>query len=1512
MYDRIGTMRWIMTEQRKKYYDLLKLIDYDIDDDIDKGILEKVVVDTKEMATILIIAFEKPFSIKKLAKLATDISDYMNKNISLNSKTKVEFVFEKKFIDETLLKEYYEYFVDSACNNRARCNALKKFITIFSDNKITFSVASDVEKRIVEELLPSIELQMKTYGVDFVSFVIEINTLVSPIEEEIKISVDTSINQARRDIQIQEMAEKNNKTEGKKTKTLTRRSKTKLSEDPTPLKDLPTTEFELTEYVNKNFNDIFVVEGDVLEAEIKTLKGGYKIYEATISDGTSSILLKTFINLTDPYYEKFYRENCMVGFTVKVVGRMAYDKYSRDLVININEINSHPVEKKEFKVDELSEPRVELHAHTKMSAQDAVLDIEAYVSRAIQYGYKSLAVTDHYNVQAFPDFYKYAKENKIKPIFGLEGRLVDEAKFKIALTNADIDLRDATYVVYDLETTGFSVVYNEIIEIAACKVKNGMIIEEFSEYVKPKNHITSAITRLTSITEDDVRNAGTIEEVLPRFWKFIDGAILVAHNASFDNSHLYENLKRLGMVYSILPTIDTLQFARIYYGDKLKKFSLNYVAKLFGVDLEQHHRAIYDAKATTEIFLKMLKGLLDKKIYNYNQINGMINPEEAFKHAIPTHIVLLAKNRQGLVNLNKIVSESHTKTFHKEPRILKQFLETHREGLLVGSACYRGEVFDTALNKSYQELLEVVSFYDYLEVQSVECYCHLIESSEGIITADIIREVIKKIIKAGEEKGILVVATGDVHFLDPNDDILRKMLVEVPLVGGGLHDLKDINKMPEQYFKDTHTMLQEFSFLDEGLAHQIVVKNTNLIGDMIEEFDLFPSELFAPADDFLIERGVPSAKQGVIELTYRNAFKKYGNPLPKYIQDRLDKELRSIIDNNYATIYYISYLLVKHSKDAGYIVGSRGSVGSSLVATFMEITEVNPLPPHYICPKCHFSAFKLNVEEKKNYEQHPEAAKFMEILHNSGTGYDLPENICPICGAKLEGNGCDIPFETFLGFEGDKVPDIDLNFSGDYQAKAHDFCREVFGEEYTFRAGTISAIQDNIAYGYVKGHNEREGKPMRQSDIKRLAAGLCGVKRSTGQHPGGIVVVPKGMDINEITPVQFPADDTSKNWYTTHHGYHDFEHNLLKLDILGHDDPTMIRHLMNFVHQEPEKFPFTTVEEIPLFDQGVLSLFSGVEVLNVTPAQVKMEIGTTGLPEFGTQLAKTMLKDIRPKTVSDLIKISGLSHGRDVWNGNAKDYFFGIKEGVSAIPFNDLIGCRDDIMIYLLEKGLPALSAFTIMEQVRKGNGVLPEQEKEMLRYDVPKWYIDSCKAIKYMFPKAHATAYVIMALRIGWFKLYRPIHYYAGYFSRRASAFDVETMVAGYDAIFQKVKDIEERINNKQDVSRKEIDIYDTLLLALEMTARGYRFKQIDLEKSNWRDFLIEDNSLIIPFIAVDSLGESTAKSIVEAREESSFTSIKDLSRRTRLSNTLIERFNRLGILKNLPEDDQLEIFNN
>ena len=766
-----------------------------------------------------------------------------------------------------------------------------------------------------------------------------------------------------------------------------------------------------------------------------------------------------------------------------------------------------------------------------------------------------------------------------------------------------------------------------------------------------------------------------------------------------------------------------------------------------------------------------------------------------------------------------------------------------------------------------------------------------------------------KIIKAGQEKGKIVVATGDVHILSKEDLRFREIFINAPQVGGGVHRLYNLKNIASQHFMNTEEMLEEFQFLGPELAEEVVIDNTNKIADMIENFPLFPDKLYAPSDDFLKDRGVPSFKEAVYDLTYKKARDIYGNPIPEYINSRLKKELDSIINNNYASIYYISHLLVEHSLNAGYVVGSRGSVGSSLVAFFMGITEVNALAPHYYCPKCNFSAFKMTKEEKTRFPQTAEALALDAILQKVGTGYDLPDQKCPHCEANLGKDGCDIPFETFLGFEGDKVPDIDLNFSGEYQSQAHEFCRELFGYDNAFRAGTISTIADKSAYGYVKGYLERKGLEARHCEIARLADKITGVKRSTGQHPGGIVVIPKEIEYYDIIPVQYPADDLNSPWRTTHYDYHKFEANLLKLDILGHDDPTMIRHLMDFVEAEPEVFPFKTVEEIPLAEPKVLAIFSGLSSLGVDSSQVNETVGTTGIPEFGTTLSKDMLNEIRPTTVNELIKISGLSHGTDVWNGNARDYLLGLKEGNEPIPFQDLIGCRDDIMVYLMSKGLAAADAFKIMESVRKGRGVSPEQEKEMLAAKVPAWYIESCKLIKYMFPKAHAAAYVIMALRIAWFKVHRPLYYYAAYFSRRAKDFDIQTMVGGYTSIKTKVNELEEKIN-KKTASAKDNDIYNCLLLALEMTARGYSFKQINIFQSDWRDFLIEGSSLIIPFKAMDSLGEATAKSITDARSEMMFTSKKDIMRRTKINTTLYERLEQINAFEGLPDDDQIGLF--
>lgn len=1497
-----------MSDKKQRFLSIIKSIGFPLYEGIYSGQIEKICIDKTDMSLEMYISFAEFVAPNNLNELVEKLKqEFVSRNVCNKAEIFVEFL--NKDVPNIVLEEYYKYFVETLSNVKVRYVCLKKFETKFDNNTVSVMVGDDFDRDIVLELLSVVEKCFEKFGLNFVKVTSEVNQFIVPISDEIKKAQEDS--QKEIDYEQRKLENAlNNKTEEDKTQKqrMTKMPKqgTPLNDKPMPLKDLPSSEYELVEYTQKHGVNQFVVEGDIVKAEIRTLSTGSKIYEAILTDNTSSIIIKTFINPQFAKQEDFYQKNGMPGSRLKIYGYLSYDNFSRDMVLKIKESGSLGASEKVVKKDNAPFKRVELHAHTKMSAQDSILDVKDYVRRAIEYGHKAIAVTDKYNVQGLPDLEHEVKGKGIKPIYGLEGAFVDENKFKIALSDADIDLDDAVYVVYDLETTGISSNYNEIIEIAACKVQHGMIIDEFSTYVNPRRQVSEFTTSLTSITNDDLRNAPYIEEAIKDFQIFFDGCILVAHNATFDNSHLYRNLKDLGLYKGIIPTIDTLQLARVCYGDKLKRFNLKALSKFFDVELEQHHRAIYDAKTTAGIFIKMLKHLKDRGISNYGQINSVILEEEAFKFAFPSHITMLAKNREGIVNLNKIVSQSHTVNFAHEPRILRKFLEKHRSGLLVGSSCYKGDVFEKAMNNSYEELIETVKFFDYLEVQTPEVYSHYVESSGGEITINHIQEIIKKIIKAGRETGVMVVATGDVHHLDREDTEYRKMLFEVPMVGGGMHDLHEIKNLPSQHYRSTEEMLQEFSFLDDEVAFEIVVTNTNLIADMIEEFDLFPKKLFAPGDDFMAHKGIPSAKEASIQLTYDTAHRKYGEVLPKLVEDRLEKELNSIISNDFSSIYFIAHMLVKHSRDAGYVVGSRGSVGSSLVANFMGITEVNSLPPHYVCPKCHFTAFKLSPEEKRKYGQTEDQLKFEEELQTYGTGFDLPKRVCPVCGSELNSDGCDIPFETFLGFSGNKIPDIDLNFSGEYQERAHEFCREIFGEEYSFRGGTISGIAETSAFGYVRGHYEREKKQVRNCEIEREAAKLVGVKRTTGQHPGGIVVVPRGMDINEITPVQYPADDTTMSWQTTHHGYHSFEANLLKLDILGHDDPTMIRQLMNYVEAEPEKFPFYKVEDIPLNDKDVLAMFSGIDILKIDPKEVLQEIGTTGLPEFGTTMAKDMLKEIRPTTVSDLIKISGLSHGEGIWNGNMREIFLGMNPKVGAIPFNQLIGCRDDIMAYLISKDLPALDAFTIMEGVRKGKGLKKDQEKEMREYGVPEWYIDACKAIKYMFPKAHATAYVIMALRIGWFKLHRPLYYYAGFFSKRADAFDIETMVEGKEAIKRKLKELDEQ----KKLTPKEQKVYVTLLLSLEMIERGYKFKQIDIFKSDWENFVIEDDSLIIPFSAMDSLGPSIAKSIVDARNEYPFTSKKDVVRRSRINNTLAEKFNRLGVFKNLPEDDQIGLF--
>ncbi|MFA7529505.1 MAG: PolC-type DNA polymerase III [Bacilli bacterium] len=1494
-----------MEYKRAKFRELIKTVGLE-EKDYPGGAFEFVEIVESEMVWNLYISFSAVIGIDALKRLEERlIARFKNDDIKTVS---VYYRFRNKTVEPEVLQDYYNHILASCCLERPRFEALKSFNTVFENDNITIYAANESEAEMIKRFVPSISAGFARYNLDNVEIAVSVSKFEVPIAEIIENNINKSTEEILAEQRMYELASKD-KEKDKEKVYRKRKINAEINAPVTRLKDVPASEVQIIEYTQKYGSPKFVVEGDIIKAEIKEVRGGYKIYEGILFDENDSIIIKTFLNVNSSLDENFYMNHAFKGNRVRVFGFLEYDKFADDVVLRIREMLGLGKSEEKRRADMMPRRRVELHAHTKMSVQDGVMDVADYVNCALEFRHRALAVTDHYNIQALPDLDALTRGADIKPIFGLEGVMVDENKFRIALTDADIDLDDAVYVVYDLETTGLSSNYNEIIEIAAVKIRGEEIVEEFSTYVKPKRPIPAEITEITSITEDDVRGAPPIGEVIGKFKDFIGEAILVAHNAIFDNSYLYKNLRDHKMFDGEYPSIDTLQLAKIRYASKLKTFNLKAVAKYFDVELVQHHRAIADARALAAVFLRMLKELRAAGIDNYGKINDLIVEEEAYANAFPTHITLLAKNREGIVNLNKIISASHTVYYYGEPRIPKKFLAEHRDGLLVGSACGNGEIFNLALRDDYEKLLRAVDFYDYLEIQPVDSYYHLFDTGDDAYDEACIKDAIKKIIKAGKARGKIIVATGDVHIINKEDTRLREIFINTPMVGGGLHPLYNARRLPSQHFRLTEEMLEEFAFLGKDQAEEIVIVNTNLIADMIERFPLFPDKLFAPSDDSLKNRGVPSMKQAVIDLTYERARNLYGKDLPPFIGDRVKKELDSIINNNFASIYYISHLLVKHSRDAGYIVGSRGSVGSSLVAFFMGITEVNALPPHYYCPKCNFLAIKLNNEEKKKYAPFVKAELFEETLQAAGTGYDLPAAECPLCGHDLGRDGVDIPFETFLGIKGDKVPDIDLNFSGEYQSRAHDFLRELFGEDHTFRAGTISTIADRMAWGFVKGFLERRGIQARRCEIVRLADKITGVKRSTGQHPGGIVVIPKEIDHNEIIPVQYPADDLSSPWRTTHYDYHKFEDNLLKMDILGHDDPTMIRHLMDYVEKEPEKFPFAAAEEIPLADEKVLALFSGLSSLGVDATDVREVVGTTGLPEFGTPLAKEMLREIRPKSVEELIKISGLSHGRDVWAGNARELMLGVDKEAGAVPFRDLIGCRDDIMVYLLAKGLPALDAFKIMEDVRRGKGVEPHYEREMLAYNIPPWYIDSCKKIKYMFPKAHAAAYVIMALRIGWFKVHRPIYYYAAYFSRRATAFDVEAMVGGSKTINLRLNELDEKIKSRK-ASVKEQELYNTLLLALEMTVRGYTFQQINIFKSSWRDFVIEGNSLIIPFRALDSLGEATAKSITDAREEAPFTSERDVVRRTKVNATLFERMRQLGVFQGLPEDDQIELF--
>ena len=1207
------------------------------------------------------------------------------------------------------------------------------------------------------------------------------------------------------------------------------------------------------------------IDGEILGMEDKETKTGKVILSINIYDGTSTMTCKAFLPGKNA---KNIVKRLGKTKAVKLAGRAQMDAFSNELTIMANTIVESTPLPKTTREDKAEVKRVELHMHTKMSAMDAMTSATDLIKRAMSWGMKSIAITDHGVVQAFPEAYHLlGRDNPdMKVIYGVEAYLVPDKEKSVKNPRGQV-LEDATYCVLDLETTGISITTEKITEVGIMKVKNGEVIDEFEIFVNPEKPIPQRVVEVTNITDEMVKDAETIDKVFPKILEFVGDSIIVAHNASFDVGFLKHNAKLLGYEFNNT-YIDTLPLAKDLFPD-LKKYKLGKIADSLGIEVDVAHRALADVDTTVKVFNVMLKKLKDKGINTVDEIDSATKDPEAqkeeFKKQRSYHAIILAKNYVGLRNLYKLVSISHLNYFYKNPRILKSIYKKYSEGLILGSACEAGELYQAIeLGKSDEEIENIARDYDYLEIQPIGNNEFLVRN--GVVPdREYLKDINRKIVELGEKLGKLVVATCDVHFMDPQDEIYRRILE----AGQGY---KDADEQAPLYLRTTEEMLKEFEYLGEEKAYEVVVTNTNKVSDMCDRIDPISPEKCPPH--------IPGCEEDIKNIAYKKAHELYGDPLPEIVQTRLDKELNSIISNGYSVMYIIAQRLVWKSNEDGYIVGSRGSVGSSLVAFMTGITEVNSLQPHYRCPKCKYSEFDD---------------------YGVGNGFDLPDKDCPKCGTKMAKDGMDIPFETFLGFNGDKEPDIDLNFSGEYQAKAHKYTEVIFGKGTTFKAGTVGTVAEQTAFGYVKKYYEERNIPINKAEIARISVGCQGIKKTTGQHPGGIIVVPKGREIYEFTPVQHPADDPNSDIITTHFDYHSIDGNLLKLDILGHDDPTVIRMLQDITGVAPT--------DVPLDDKETMSIFSSTKALGVTPEQIHSEVGTYGIPEYGTKFARGMLLDTHPTTFDELIRISGLSHGTDVWLGNAQSL---IEQGI--VTLQQAICCRDDIMIYLMKKGLPPDKSFKIMEAVRKGKvakGKEPKWKDEyiplMLEHDVPEWYIKSCEKIKYMFPKAHAAAYVTNAFRIAWFKVHIPLAYYAAFFTIRAKAFDAEVMINGKEKVKNKMKEIEMMGNN---ATPKDKDMYDDLELVLEMYERGLRFLPIDLYKSHATKFQVEGDSLRPPLNSIAGLGNVAAEGIMKARQEEKFMSIDDLKIRSKVGDSVTELLRQFGCLEGMSQSNQLSLF--
>lgn len=1479
------------------------------------------------------------------------INTFLNiKNVSLR------LVVENPNLD--VLKEYYSKIIEELQGSNPLAFLFLDNL-IVSDGRFSLEASNVAEEKQIRELLPKIRERFLDFGynkkIDIILNEAKRQEVVTKINEEILTPPP-----------IIEVIKKEEKKEEVKERVQYRRKTLQTEEGSIVGKVIGDEAIQIRNLIGEDNN--ITIEGYVFGTDyFESTKSDFKIITLKVTDYSDSIYVKVFTRQEDEYMRLV--KALKVGKWLKIRGYSKVDTFSNgEIVLNARDINE--IEKKEEKrKDSASVKRVELHAHTKMSQMDGVMDEVEYIKQAIAFGHKAAAITDHNGCQAFPHVFNtvtsYNKgkspDEKFKAIYGTELTLIDDT-VDIVVRGTDDELMTSTYVVFDFETTGFNAGGEDsIIEIGAVKIKDGEIIDRFDELIDPGKKLNVKITELTNITDEMLMGKDNEEVVVRRFIEWFGDLPMVAHNAKFDVSFLKMAYQKYNLGEFTNTVIDTLELSRTM-DTGYSRHSLSALVKRYNVEWDEdaHHRADYDAEGTAYVFYKMIKKLNDKNFEVINDLQKLVSKEEIHKFGKSYHVNILVKNQTGLKNMFKLISLANTKYLYKTPRILRSEIEKHREGLLIGSGCSEGEVFIQARSKSEEELTNVINFYDYVEVQPPEVYNHLVQMGD-FQTEDELLENIKKVIDTTIKSGKYIVATGDVHHLNEDDKIYREIIINQKVPGGGRHPLnrKNITNIPSQHFRTTDEMLNDFSFLDDNTRDLLVVDNPLKIADMVEEIEVIIDTGGIPFSP-KIDRSVET----VTDLVFTKASSLYGDPLPYNIEERISKELYGdgvmeaisyklrkkmgddnplvkgeiykelhkvllagfdlvkmeinnyllevdndfinltdeekdkeiskklggVIGGGFDVIYLIAQKLVKHSNDDGYLVGSRGSVGSSFVATMMGITEVNPLPAHYLCknPDCKYSEFNNDNNDAYGMEY--------------SSGYDLPNKVCPKCGSELGKEGQDMPFATFLGFNADKVPDIDLNFSGDYQWKAHEYTKVLFGVDNVYRAGTIGTVADKTAFGYVKGYFEdKEIDNVRTAEVERLAIGCTGVKRTTGQHPGGIVVIPGYMDVFDFTPFQYPADDNTSLWRTTHFDYHAIDQDVLKLDILGHDDPTVLRML-----QDLSGIDVTT---LPFDDPLVMGLLTSTESLGVSAEDIKCPIGTLGLPELGTKFVINMLVETKPKTFSELVKISGLSHGTDVWAGNASEL---IENNI--VPFKDVIGCRDDIMVNLMNWGMKPIRAFKIMEFVRKGKAskdpeTWKEMAQEMKEANVPDWYIESCRKIKYMFPKAHACAYVMSALRVAWFKVHKPLFYYAAYFSVRVDDFDIETMIKGYDAIKKRIEDLELK---GYEATNKESNILDSLKIALEASARGIKFANVDVKKSDARNFILagDECTLIPSFRTIDGLGGTVANNIVEEREKQEFISIEDLQKRGKISQTLIDKMRMMGMFKGLPESSQMTLF--